>query len=278
LISELNDLKINFQVNEAEIFRLENELNDLSETDLKAKIDNLKIFENLNSEKPTPLFLNLCKNRSLDSIEKIKDPEGCDFGSAQERLEYIMTEFENLFINRTDRVLNEEAINEFLGPDIANLDLVRNSKLTEREKLMLEESVTLAEFDIASKKGKLRSAPGADGFTNLLIQRCWKFIRIPLFNHSNFCFVSEKLTHNFRSARIRLIPKKGDSSCLKNWRPISLLSNLYKILSRVVNTRLNKVVNRICSRSQKGYNSSRYTQEVLINVWESIAYCQEKKH
>ena len=51
-----------------------------------------------------------------------------------------------------------------------------------------------------------------------------------------------------------------------NWRPISLLSNMYKILSRAINTRLNKIVNRVCSRSQKGFYNSRYTQEVLINV------------
>jgi hypothetical protein len=61
---------------------------------------------------------------------------------------------------------------------------------------------------------------------------------------------------------------------LKNWRPISLLSNFYKIISRAINTRLNRYVNRICSRAQKGYNCSRYTQEALINVWEHIKYCQ----
>jgi hypothetical protein len=36
---------------------------------------------------------------------------------------------------------------------------------------------------------------------------------------------------------------------------------------------LNTVVNRICSRSQKGFNNSRFTQECLINVIESISHC-----
>jgi hypothetical protein len=61
---------------------------------------------------------------------------------------------------------------------------------------------------------------------------------------------------------------------LKNWRPILLLSNFYKIISRAINTRLNKFFNRICSRAQKGYNNKRYTQEVLINVWEQVNYCK----
>jgi Reverse transcriptase (RNA-dependent DNA polymerase) len=35
------------------------------------------------------------------------------------------------------------------------------------------------------------------------------------------------------------------------------------------------VVNRICSRAQKCYNTKRYAQEVLINVWEQIQFCKQ---
>jgi hypothetical protein len=48
---------------------------------------------------------------------------------------------------------------------------------------------------------------------------------------------------------------------------------MYKIISRAVNNRLNKIVNRVCSRAQKGFNNQRYTQECLINVLETIAHC-----
>jgi hypothetical protein len=130
------------------------------------------------------------------------------------------------------------------------------------------------ELDIAASRGKLRSAPGADGFTNYLIKKCWHLLRIPFFKYVTHCYNTSILTQNFRSATIKLIPKKGDLSALKNWRPISLLSNFYKILSRAINTRLNRFVNRICSRAQKGYNPRWYTQEVLINVWEQIQHCK----
>jgi hypothetical protein len=132
----------------------------------------------------------------------------------------------------------------------------------------------LAELDISVKKGKLRSAPGTDGFSNSLIIKCWKYLRYPFFNYATHCYETGVLTHNFRSAKIKLIPKKGDLTILKNWRPISLLSNFYKILSRAINIRLNRFVNRICSRAQKGYNNSRYAQEALINIWEQVNYCR----
>jgi hypothetical protein len=51
---------------------------------------------------------------------------------------------------------------------------------------------------------------------------------------------------------------------------------MYKIISRAINNRLNSVINRVCSRAQKGYNSNRYVQEVLINTCETIAHCKSE--
>jgi Reverse transcriptase (RNA-dependent DNA polymerase) len=63
--------------------------------------------------------------------------------------------------------------------------------------------------------------------------------------YSLCCFRKGSLTHSFRSACIRLIPKKGSPKKIGNWRPISLLSNLYKILSRALNNRLKIVLDRM---------------------------------
>ena len=48
---------------------------------------------------------------------------------------------------------------------------------------------------------------------------------------------------------------------------------MYKIISRAVNNRLKSVVNRFTSRAQKGFTNHRYIQEVLINVCETINFC-----
>jgi hypothetical protein len=55
-----------------------------------------------------------------------------------------------------------------------------------------------------------------------------------------------------------------------------LLSNVYKVLSRALNNRLYNIVKRVCSRAQKEFNDSRYAQEVLINVLETIAHCNQE--
>ena len=99
--------------------------------------------------------------------------------------------------------------------------------------------------------------------------------RTPLLKYLNFCCDRGSLSHSFLTASIKLIPKKGDSSQINNWRPISLLNCIYKILSKAVNNRLKKIADNITSRAQKGFTQSRYIQEVLINVIHSIKHCNE---
>jgi hypothetical protein len=133
--------------------------------------------------------------------------------------------------------------------------------------------LTVDEIDKSMDKVNLRSAPGMDGISNVLLKKYWNYFRVGIHKYALRCYETGRLTDVFRGATVKLIPKKGDLSQLKNWRPNSLLSNVYKILSRALNNRLNRIVNRVCSRAQKGFNDHRYTQEVLINVLETIAHC-----
>jgi hypothetical protein len=235
----------------------------------------MKLFNCLNSEKPTPIFLNLARtSNSGKSLSVINKPDGSSYANDVDRNEGIVSFYEDIYHKPTDEPADRvNCIEKFLGSSIIEHPVVNNSKLSLDEIVSLERPLTVDELDLSVEKCNLRSAPGIDGVNNYFIKKFWHLLRIPLLNYANFCFEAGRLTTNFRSASIKLIPKKGDLTSIKNWRPISLLSNLYKILSRAINARLNSIVNRICSRAQKGFNSQRYTQEVLINVMETIRYC-----
>jgi hypothetical protein len=84
-------------------------------------------------------------------------------------------------------------------------------------------------------ESNLKSAPGIDGFSNKFIMQFWYILGGPLHQVCKESLDSGSLLDTFATAQIRLIPKKGDIKKLKNWRPISLLSNFYKILSRAIN-------------------------------------------
>jgi hypothetical protein len=128
-----------------------------------------------------------------------------------------------------------------LGPEICNSDLVRNSKLTEPEKNTLDSELNIEELDEALKQSNFKSAPGRDGFSNNFIRHFWKIFRTPLYAVAKSGLNNDNLPDAFLSADLKLIPKKDDVSDIKNWRPISLLSNFYKVISRAINNRLKKI-------------------------------------
>jgi hypothetical protein len=267
LLKKINDEKSKSESNWDSIFELEKQLDMIVDNDLSERISQVKLYECLHAEKPSPIFLQLLKKKGEDDLESICDDAGNRFDTKLERDNFIVNSYEKIFeIPKEEKNFDfENCIERFLGPEICNNPIVKNSKITPAENLMLNAPLTIEELDLAVKKANKKSAPGVDGFSMKLIEICWNHFRLPLLNYATTCFEKGELTKNFRSACVRLIPKKGEVKKLKNWRPISLLSNMYKILSRAINERLNKIVNRVCSRAQKGYNNKRYTQEVLIN-------------
>jgi hypothetical protein len=249
IITKLNKLKVDYNSNTEEIASLERQLNVLIDAKTMLKVRSMKLFSCLNSEKPTPIFLSLARSSNAGTnLSCICKDDGSAYNSPKSKTEGIVSYCENIYRKPTSDMTDySRCIENFLGQDIVLHPIVRNSLLTSDERTLLDTPLTIDELDISIEKCNMRSAPGIDGFSNAFIKKYWQFFRLPLLNYATECFRKKKLNANFRSASIKLIPKKGDNTVLKNWRPISLLSNMYKIISRAINNRINKVVNRICS-------------------------------
>ena len=73
-------------------------------------------------------------------------------------------------------------------------------------------------------------------------------------------------------AEICPIFKKGDFDNCGNYRPISLLSNLGKILEKVMHTRLSKFLenNNILFEKQFGFRKKHSTNHALVDIVEQI--------
>ena len=272
LIGEINALKnLNNVPCERQHF-LEKELNTVFENEILSKLEKSSLFDYLHNEKISPIFLKLAQCSTSEArLEDINKDDGTRFFSDQERNEYIVKYYENIYNPVADVINDQMSIEEFLGPVICNNRIVTDSKLTQIEIERLDSPLNIGELDQAILDCKSRTAGGPDGIGNAFLKKFWDLIRIPLFKYATHCLERGQLSSTFAGGSIRLIPKKGDSSKIKNWRPISLLNCSYKIISIAINNRLKTVEDRIMSRAQKGFTSSRYIQEVLINVIENIA-------
>ena len=167
-------------------------------------------------------------------------------------------------------------IEDFLGQDICHHPMVRDSILTQEEKINLDRELEITELDNPLEHANGKSAPGVDGFTYGFIRKFWHICRQPLFTCANTALENQALPESFLTAQIKLIPKKGDTKKISNWQPISLLSNFYKIILCAINNHLKVISNRILSRAQKGFNQQRQIQEAIINTLETIDYCKRE--
>jgi hypothetical protein len=275
LNKKLTELKENLDENHLEIARVEKRLDEIADFKLRSKLEATANFEILNSENITPHFLNLARgSKSEASLNDLLDDNGIHFQSDTARKEYIRFYYQNLYrAPAGDQNFREDCIREFLGEEILNSRLVRDSRISDETAARLELPLSLDKLDKSASQGN-KSASGMDGLSNCFIKKFWNILRIPLYRYTIHCSRTGVLTQSFKTASIKLIPKKGDCTKLKNWRPISLLSCLYKVISRALNNRLKTVSSTIFSRSQKGFTKDRYIQEVLINVIEMVAHCK----
>ena len=155
--------------------------------------------------------------------------------------------------------------------------MVRGSILTRDERNLLDSEIKIEELDLSLNQSNLKSSPGMDGFSYSFITKFWHIYRKPLFECAKISLENQSLPESFLTAQIKLIPKKGNSKKIGNWRPISLLSNFYKIISRLINNRLKGIANRILSRAQKGFNQKRLIHESIMNILETMDFCKEKQ-
>ena len=79
--------------------------------------------------------------------------------------------------------------------------------------------------------------PGLDGIPAEFFKALWPEIGQDLLEIFKQSQDTGKLPESMRLAVIQCIPKKGDLTEVKNWRPISLLNADYKIFASVIANR-----------------------------------------
>ena len=114
----------------------------------------------------------------------------------------------------------------------------------------LDANITLAELTGALDGLSRGNAPGLDGLTVEFFRAFWDVLGGDYAGVLGESVATGEMPLSWRRAIIALLPKKGDLRCLKNWRPVSLLSTDYKIFARALASRLGSMLDHMIHPDQ----------------------------
>jgi hypothetical protein len=121
------------------------------------------------------------------------------------------------------------------------------------------------------KNGK---APGADGITVEMLKDVQDELLPMLTEMFNRYLETGKIDDNLADSSTLLLFKKGDSTLIRNYRPISLLSVLAKLLTKTMLNRIERTMDWEQGEEQAGFRRDRSTTECMLTLCELI----EKSH
>ena len=125
---------------------------------------------------------------------------------------------------------------------------------------------------------KNSKSPGIDGISVDFLKVFWGKLKFLIVNAINSCYSKGIMSTSMRQAIITCIPKGNkDRKLIKNWRPISLLTVVYKLASTVIAERIKPFLNNIISESQSGFMPDRCIGDSTRLIYDLMFYT-EKHH
>jgi len=123
-------------------------------------------------------------------------------------------------------------------------------------------------------KRSKNTSPGPDKITYLHLKQLPPSTRDYLASIFSICLQCAYFPDRWKEGITILLPKPGkDNRLTKNYRPITLLPTMGQTLERLINGRLQKIIetNKHLPDSQAGFRENRSTQDQLLRLVESIA-------
>ena len=194
-------------------------------------------------------------------ISKLVNENGEEYTETQDILNYQKLYYKNLYTESLN--FDDISLSEKIGEN--------PKKNSDSDSLKLEGEITYNEIAHALKNMKNEKSPGNDGFTAEFFKFFWPDMGHYILNSLNDGYRKGNLSITQRQGVITCIPKPNKSRhLLKNWRPISLLNVIYKIVASVIANRIKTMLDKIVHEDQKGFISGRFIGENVRLIYDIL--------
>ena len=271
LISDIEALESSVTLQASHLSLLEDkkmELQQIRKVKMKGQTVRSRLQWLQEGEKPSKFLCNLEKRNYIEkTIKKVKLNNGSIVTDQEEVLNHVRNYYANLFKSRE---------NDLLDINFEQLGLSKSKPISEEDDLGT--LLTVNELGNVLKKMKHNKVPGIDGITSEFLKVFWGNLKHFVAKALNCCFTKGRLSISLRQAIISCLPKtEKDRSLIKNWRPISLLSVIYKMASGVIAQHLKGTLDGIISKCQTGFIKGRFISDSTRLVYD-ILHATEVKN
>ena len=253
--------------NQTELDNLKAELELLRDKRIKGIALRSKVKWITDGEKINKYFCNLESRNYNDKMLPLIELDNGDIIDSQPEIKNEVKKFyENLYKKRN--------VTDCSFDDLNNLQ----KQLPNEDKAMLEEDLSIEEVKLAIKNLSLGKSPGPDGFTSEFFKFFILDLGIFILRAANTCFQKGVFTPTFRQGNIVLIPKENKPKrFIKNLRPISLLSTIYKIISTCISNRLKQVLPQLIDESQNAFLKFRNLSSNVRFIYDTLVYTEKEQ-
>ena len=216
-------------------------------------------------EKSTKYFLQLEKARAKKKcITSLKTSDDKIVTDQNKIVELTNQFYTDLYAKKI--VFRPAKLDDFLqGVDVPKLSAI--------DRDLCEGKITFEECKSAIKGMRSDASPGLDGLSAAFYKVFFVKFEQLLVDCLNTAVETGHLSCSQRKGLTVLIPKKDlPRNELKNWRPLSLTNVDYKIVAKVIASRLKSVVPSIVNEDQCGYVKKRGAAQILRAIDDTMEF------
>ena len=137
-------------------------------------------------------------------------------------------------------------------------------RIHEADAFLLESSLSMDELKQAVDDCSGSKAPGPDGLNFNFIKRYWEILKVDFHKCVAHFEATGRLTKGANPSFITLVPKIKDPIEISDFRPIRLIGCVYKVISKVLASRLAKVIDKIISPNQTAFIAGRQILDATV--------------
>ncbi|GKV13309.1 hypothetical protein SLEP1_g24337 [Rubroshorea leprosula] len=150
-------------------------------------------------------------------------------------------------------------------------------QISTEDKQWLERPFSIEEIEEGLRSCEGSKAPGPDGYNFSFLKFAWNSLKENFMSFFKDFHRNGRLVSGLNSSFLTLIPKKLNTGNLKDYRPISLIGCMYKLLSKVLANRLKAVLPAIISETQSAFLGGRQLVDGVLVLNEVVEEVKRRK-